>query len=39
MRLDGSEGRILWGRSCALLGKGEVDSDERSGQIGDDVKD
>ena len=39
IRWAGSESRILWGRQVALPGERKVDSDERSGHIGDDVKD
>ena len=38
IRWAGSESWILWGRHVALPGEGKVDSDERSGHIGDDVK-
>ena len=39
IRWAGSESRILWGWQGALPGEGKVDPDERSGHIGDDVKD
>jgi hypothetical protein len=39
IRWVGSERRILRGWHGALPGEGKVDPDERSGHIGDDVKD